>query len=300
LTRYFYLTFILATIVFSCRRGERIDYSTQVKPIINKKCIACHGGVKKQGGFSFLFEEEAKAQLKSGKYAIVPGKPNQSEMIRRLALQDPEERMPYHHDALPKEEIKIFTDWIKQGAVWGEHWAYQRIQKPSIPEIKNDWTRNDIDRFIFFKADEHDLKPVPPAQPEVLARRLALDLIGFQASDSVTSDYIHSPTDEHYEQLIDTLLASPHFGEKWTSMWLDLARYADTKGYEKDDNRIIWRYRDWLIKAFNDDMPYDQFIREQIAGDLMTNPTEDQYIATAFNRNTMTMMKGAPIMKNSE
>jgi Protein of unknown function (DUF1553)/Protein of unknown function (DUF1549)/Planctomycete cytochrome C len=278
--------------MISCRQEIAIDYSTQVKPVINKKCIACHGGVKKQGGFSFLFEEEAKAKLKSGKYAIVPGKPNQSELIRRISLNDPEERMPYHHEALPKEEIRIFTDWIRQGAKWGEHWAYQSIQKQVIPSGQSDWIKNDIDRFVFVKASTQGLKPSLAAKPEVLARRLALDLIGFQAPDSVTAEYLHSPTDVNYERLIDTLLTSPHFGEKWTSMWLDLARYADTKGYEKDDNRIIWRYRDWLIKAFNADMPYDEFIKEQIAGDLMPDPTEDQYIATAFNRNTMTNDEG--------
>ncbi|MEO5582430.1 MAG: DUF1553 domain-containing protein, partial [Saprospiraceae bacterium] len=229
---------------------------------------------------------------KSGKYAIVPGKPNQSEIIRRISLNDPEERMPYHHDPLPKEEIKIFTDWIKQGARWGEHWAYQSIQQPVIPSLVSEWIKNDIDRFVLSKSKAQALQPSRAASPEVLARRVALDLIGFQASDSVTASYLLAPTDANYERLIDTLLASSHFGEKWTSMWLDLARYADTKGYEKDDSRIIWKYRDWLIKAFNDDMPYDEFIKEQIAGDLMPDPTEDQYIATAFNRNTMTNDEG--------
>lgn len=285
-------TFFTALLIHSCKQDAPIDYSTQVKPIINKKCIACHGGVKKQGGFSFLFEEEAKAKLKSGKYAIVPGKPNQSEMIRRLQLEDPEERMPYHHEGLPKEEIKIFTDWIRQGAKWGEHWAYQSIREQAIPEVKSDWVKNNIDRFIMVKATEHGLKPSPQAGAEVLARRVALDLIGFQAPDSITTTFIHTPTDANYASLVDTLLASPHYGEKWTSMWLDLARYADTKGYEKDDSRTIWRYRDWLIKAFNADKPYDQFLTEQLAGDLLPDPSVDQYVATAFHRNSMTNDEG--------
>ena len=279
-------------LLISCKQKDAIDYSTQVKPIINKKCIACHGGVKKQGGFSFLFEVEAKAKLKSGKYAIVPGEPQQSEMIRRIALTDPEERMPYHHDPLPPEEIMIFTDWIKQGAHWGQHWAYQSILKQTVPTIKNDWSKNDIDSFVLEKATDQGLKPSSIASPEVLARRVALDIIGFPAADSITQEFIHSPTDAQYEKLVDTLLASPHYGEKWTSMWLDLARYADTKGYERDDHRTIWRYRDWLIKAFNTDMPYDRFITEQLAGDLLPHPTEDQYIATAFHRNTMTNDEG--------
>jgi hypothetical protein len=279
-------------LMYSCRQAEPVDYSTQIKPIINKKCIACHGGVKKQGGFSFLFEDEAKAKLKSGKYAIVPGKPNQSEMIRRLQLEDPEERMPYHHEALPKEEIRIFTDWIRQGAKWGEHWAYQSIHDPKIPGVTSDWIKNNIDRFVLAKATDHGLKPLPQAPPEVLARRLALDLIGFQAPDSITAAFIHAPSEASYASLVDTLLSSPHFGEKWTSMWLDLARYADTKGYEKDDSRTIWRYRDWLIKSFNEDKPYDQFLTEQLAGDLLPNPADDQYLATAFHRNSMTNDEG--------
>lgn len=276
----------------SCGQQEIIDYSAQVKPIINNKCIACHGGVKKQGGFSFLFESEAKAKLKSGKYAIVPGKPGKSEMIRRINDSDPESRMPYDHEPLPQDEIDILTQWIKQGASWGEHWAYQSIQKPEVPKLGVEWAKNSIDPFIVDKSSGLGLHPSGPAAPATLARRVALDLIGFPASDSILSDYIQSPSDATYARLVDTLLASPHFGEKWTSMWLDLARYADTKGYEKDDSRVIWRYRDWLIKSFNADMPYDQFLKEQLAGDLLPNPTEDQYLATAFHRNTMTNDEG--------
>lgn len=276
----------------SCMQEDRIDYSTQVKPIINNKCIACHGGVKKQAGFSFLFESEAKAKLKSGKYAIVPGKPGQSEMIRRINHEDPEERMPYEHDPLPKQEIDILTKWIKQGAQWGEHWAYQSIKTHEVPTTGQDWAKNSIDNFVHKKGTELDLKVSPQAAPEILARRVALDIIGFPAPDSITAPFIQSPTDAAYEQMVDRLLSSPHYGEKWTSMWLDLARYADTKGYEKDDGRTIWRYRDWLIQSFNADMPYDQFITEQLAGDLLPNPTDDHYIATAFHRNTMTNDEG--------
>jgi len=278
--------------VVSCRSQQSIDYSTQVKPILNKKCIACHGGVKKQGGFSLLFEEEAKAKLKSGKYAIVPGDVKASEMIRRINLDDPEERMPFEHDALPKEEIELLTQWIKEGAKWGEHWAYKPVEKQAIPAIKTDWGKNDIDRFVFQKAQENELEVSQEAHPEVIARRLSLDLIGFQKNSPAKTAYLKNPTEVNYEKLIDELLASPHYGEKWASMWLDMARYADTKGYERDDSRSIWRYRDWLIDAFNANMPYDQFLTEQLAGDLLPTPTEAQYIATAFNRNTMTNDEG--------
>ncbi|WP_341226652.1 DUF1553 domain-containing protein [uncultured Arcticibacterium sp.] len=278
--------------VTSCKTQETVDYSTQIKPILNKKCIACHGGVKKQGGWSLLFEEEAKAKLKSGKYAIVPGDVKASEMIRRLTLDDPEERMPFEHEALPQEEIELLSQWIKEGAKWGEHWAYQKVEKTSVLKTESDWVQNDIDHFVLHKASENGLEISPAAKPEILARRLSLDIIGFQKESATKDGYLENPTPANYEKLVDTLLASPHYGEKWTSMWLDLARYADTKGYERDGGRNIWRYRDWLINAFNADMPYDQFLTEQLAGDLLPNPKEEQYIATAFHRNTMTNDEG--------
>ena len=278
--------------VVSCRSQQTVDYSTQIKPILNTKCIACHGGVKKQGGFSLLFEEEAKAKLKSGKYAIVPGDVRASEMIRRINLDDPEERMPFEHEALPKEEIKLLTQWIKEGAKWGEHWAYKKVEKQSISVSKSDWTKNEIDHFVLQRAEEKGLQVSQEAPSEVLARRVSLDIIGFQQDSPAKNEYLKNPSETTFETFVDELLASPQYGEKWTSMWLDMARYADTKGYERDDSRTIWRYRDWLIDAFNADMPYDQFLTEQLAGDLLPNPTEEQYIATAFHRNTMTNDEG--------
>ena len=278
--------------VVACRSQQPVDYSSQIKPILNKNCIACHGGVKKQGGWSLLFEDEAKSKAKSGKYAIVPGDARASEMIRRLSLDDPEERMPFEHEALPDEEIELLTRWINEGANWGVHWAYKTIDKVAIPKINSDWTKNGIDNFVLSKAEENNLTVSEKADPNVLVRRLQLDIIGFPQNSEAKTNYSKKPTDENYELLVDELLDSPHYGEKWTSMWLDLARYADTKGYERDGNREIWRYRDWLIKAFNEDMPYDQFLTEQLAGDLLAKPTEDQLIATAFHRNTMTNDEG--------
>ena len=283
---------VLASGIFSCLNSRKIDYSLDVKPILNRKCIACHGGVKKQGGFSLLFEEEAFAKLKSGKYGIVPGHPESSEMIRRLELHDPEERMPYKANPLTKEEIATLTNWVKQGAKWGQHWAYKSVEKPEIPNIKSDWSTNDIDAYVLEKQKEVNLNHAQQADPNSLARRASLDLVGFPVNSKKKGIFLENPSNKNYEALIDTLLASPHFGEKWTSMWLDLARYADTKGYERDGGRTIWRYRDWLIKAFNDDKPYNQFLTEQLAGDLLPNPTDDQLIATAFHRNTMTNDEG--------
>lgn len=292
-----YLTLAISTIVLTVYllisgSEDRVDYSLQVKPIFNKRCIACHGGVRKKGGFSLLFREDALDTLESGKLAIVPGHPDKSEMIRRITLKDPEERMPYKHEPLPKDEIDLLTIWIKQGAQWGEHWAYVSLKETPAPIIKNEWIKNDIDRFIYEKLEVEKLSPSKEADAATLLRRVSLDLIGLPPSDNVAEMYLKNPTNETYEQLIDSLLASPAFGERWASMWMDLARYADSKGYEKDEYRQIWKYRDWLIKAFNADKPYNEFITEQLAGDLFPEPTDELYIASAFHRNTMTNDEG--------
>ena len=287
--RYFIGAFLMLGLYSCSIFEEKIDYSSQVKPIINKNCISCHGGVKKQGGYSLLFKEEAFAKGKSGKIGIVPGDAAGSEFIRRLTLSDPEERMPHEKDPLSSEEINILTKWIDQGAEWEQHWSFVPVQKQEVPQVSNDWVKNDIDKFIFENAEKQGLKTSTIAPKEDLARRAALDIIGFPASEKTKAIFLKN---NRYETFLDSLLAAPSFGEKWTSMWLDMARYADTKGYERDGGRNIWRYRDWLIKAFNKDMPYDQFLKEQIAGDLLPEPSENQLIATAFHRNTMTNDEG--------
>ncbi len=269
-----------------------VDFSSEVKPVLNKKCISCHGGVKAQGGFSVLFRDEALAVTESGKPAIIPGDPDGSEMIKRLVSNDPETRMPYKHEPLDKEEIDLLRRWIKQGAKWGDHWAYLPVKETPAPDLDNDWIRNDVDRFIFRKLEDNQLRPSPEADKATLLRRVSLDLIGTYPTDAVAKKFLESKSDKAYEELVDTLLASKRFGERWASLWLDISRYADTKGYESDNGRTIWRYRDWLIDAFNADQPYDRFITDQIAGDLLPNPTDNQYIATAFSRNTMNNDEG--------
>ncbi|HWB28507.1 MAG TPA: DUF1553 domain-containing protein [Chitinophagaceae bacterium] len=292
---------IIASAWLIARGDSYVDYSTQVKPIINNNCITCHGGVKAKGNFSLLFRDEALGKTKSGKPAIIPGDPEHSEMIRRLTLTDPDERMPYHHNSLNKEDIDILRKWVKEGAPWGENWSYVPLQPVAVPLPKkffglmnatDEWAKDDVDYFILQKLKEQGLSHSPEADKATLLRRVSLDIIGMPAPASIAQKYLSDNSEHAYEDLVDSLLASPRYGEKWTSMWLDLARYADTKGYERDDSRSIWRYRDWLIDAFNKDMPYDEFIREQIAGDLMSNPTDAEYIATAFNRNTMTNDEG--------
>ena len=282
---------VLASFVF-LTPSKRIDFSADVKPILNKKCITCHGGVKAKAGFSLLFREDALAKTESGKPAIIPGDPDASEMIRRITVNDPEERMPYKHEPLSKQEIETLRAWIKQGAQWGEHWAYVPVKKTAVPDVENQWVRNEVDNFIYAKLEETGLKPSGQADKATLLRRVSLDLIGMYPSENDAEQYVKSNNENAYEQLVDSLLASPHFGERWASLWLDLSRYADTKGYEADGNRTIWKYRDWLIRAFNENMPYDRFLSEQIAGDLLPDPTDAQYIATAFHRNSMTNDEG--------
>ena len=294
---------VLATVFVFTTSSSTVDFNTEVKPIFNKKCISCHGGVKQRGNFSVLFREEALAKTKSGKYAIIPGDPGNSEMIRRINLKDPEERMPYHHEPLSEKEIKTLTRWVKQGAKWGQHWAYvpvQAVEVPGpeasffglIPGEKWNWPKNKIDNFIYEKLLEQKMDTSAEADKTTLLRRVSLDLTGLPAAPSLVEKFLQNNKATAYEVLVDSLLASPHFGEKWTSMWLDIARYSDTKGYERDGHRNIWRYRDWLIHAFNDDKPYDEFLTEQIAGDLLPDATDEQFIATAFHRNTMTNDEG--------
>lgn len=271
--------------------NDPVDFNTEVKPILNKKCIACHGGVKREADFSLLFRQEAMAKAESGKLAIIPGDASGSELIRRITSHDPEVRMPYKKDPLTKQEIETLKQWINEGAEWGDHWAYQSVKKQELPQ-STDWTKNDIDRFILEKLEDEKLQPSNEADKETLLRRVSLDLIGMPASEKLSKEFLSSQDPNAYEILVDSLLASKRFGERWTATWLDLARYSDTKGYERDYVRTIWRYRDWVIDAFNRDMPYDSFLIEQIAGDLLPSPTDQQYLATAFHRNTMTNDEG--------
>ncbi|MRI00573.1 DUF1553 domain-containing protein [Kriegella sp. EG-1] len=297
-----YLPFIIVGIflVQSCQTSEPVDFSTQIKPILNNKCITCHGGVKKNGGFSLLFESEAFADTKSGKPAIIRGDASGSEFIKRLHEDDPELRMPYEKPKLSDEEIDLLTRWVNQGAKWGEHWAYSlpnKVEIPSIPSeasfttnLAADFLQNNIDNFILAKLNSENLTPNEPAEKNILARRAALDITGLPPSLDLMKAFENGNLS--FEYYIDSLFNKKSYGEKWATWWLDLARYADSKGYEKDMERSIWQYRDWVIKAFNKDMPYDQFTIEQLAGDLLPDPSIDQLIATAFHRNTMNNDEG--------
>lgn len=263
-----------------------IDFSTQVKPILNKHCISCHGGVKKSGNFSVLFEEEAFAPTKSGKPAIIPGDPDGSALITRLHETDPELRMPYKRASLSEDEIDILRQWIKEGASWGEHWAYQPVEKTENP----DPSQHPVDTWVGQKHDELGLSFAPKEDSMRLLRRVAQDITGLPPTLELVKAWKNKTLS--YEQVVDKLLASPTYGEKWGAWWLDLARYADTKGYERDVSRTMWPYRDWVIKSFNQDLSFKDFTVHQLAGDLLPNRTENHLVATAFHRNTMNNDEG--------
>lgn len=303
---YFKWIFIAAlpisTIYYFYNRwsSDEISYNEEIRPIFNKKCIVCHGGVKKNGNFSLLFPEEAYAKAKSGKFAIIPYDADNSEVMKRIKSHDPEERMPKDKDPLSDEEIKKIEKWINQGAKWENHWAYSPPKSSiDVPNIGKEWAKNEIDNFVFEKLKQEGLSPSKEADRPTLLRRLSLDLIGLPPTLQETKDFVNDKSPNAYEKQVDRLLKSSAFGERWASMWLDLARYADSKGYEKDLDRSIWKYRDWVIKAFNADMPFDQFTIHQLAGDLLPSTPhesiesfENRYIATAFHRNTMANDEG--------
>jgi mono/diheme cytochrome c family protein len=282
-------------------RGEKaspVEFNRDIRPLFAKHCTACHGGVKAAGKISFLYRDKALAEGKSGEPAIVPGAPEKSEVIRRVLATDPDEVMPKpdHGPRLSEKEIATLRQWIKEGAPWSEHWSFVPPQEPPGPKLKNkSWAKVSADKFILTRLEAEGLKPSPEATPAEWLRRVSLDLTGLPPTlddyQSFVKDRAKNPATAR-EWVVDRLLASPQFGERWASVWLDLARYSDTFGYEKDPHRDIWPWRDWVIRAFNADLPFDQFTIKQLAGDLLPSPTADDVLATAFHRNTQNNTEG--------
>jgi len=287
------LVLVASGVGYSFFHTSPVDFNQDIRPILNNKCMRCHGGVKRSGGLSLLFRSEALKENESGLPAIIPGDAGESEMIRRVKHSDPELRMPLDGTPLSKEEISLLAKWIDEGAEWEQHWAYVPPVQPAIPNVKHSsWTTNPIDHFIAAEQEKRHLKPAALSARASLLRRLSLDLTGLPPTWEEVQAFEADESEDAYEKRVDQLLDSPRFGEKWASMWLDLARYADSKGYEKDPHRTIWQYRDWVIRAFNENMPFDQFTIEQLAGDLLPEPEREQLIATAFHRNTMNNTEG--------
>lgn len=273
------------------------DFQRDIRPILSNACFKCHGpdgderkgGKKGSGGLRLDTEEGSRAEL-SGSVAVVPGHPERSELIARITTTDEEELMPPVKSGkkLTAHEVDLLTAWVKGGGEYTQHWAYVKPEHAEPPRP----AANPIDAFILARLDKEGLKPQPEAERAALVRRVAFDLTGLPPTPEEVDAFINDATPGAYERLVDRLLASPTYGEHWGRMWLDLARYADSAGYADDPMRTIWPYRDYVIRAFNSNKPFDQFTIEQLAGDLLPNATEEQLTATAFHRNTMTNSEG--------
>ncbi len=278
----------LLCLMFICTvsaEEKSIDYANQVRPILARKCYACHGSSEQEAGLALHNREAALIEPDSGTLAIVPGKVDQSELVVRVEEKDLDLRMPpAEHDPLTSEEIAILKQWIAEGAEFNSHWAFEPIPNIKPPE-DNIKSNHPIDRFIESRLTNNHVKAAPPAGREVLIRRLYFDLIGLPPSPEEVEQFLADRSEYAYEKLVDQLLASPHYGERWARHWLDVVRYAETNSFERDGAKPnAWKYRDYVIKSFNDDKPYDQFLREQLAGDVLENRNRETIIATGFYR----------------
>ena len=271
-----------------------VRFNRDVRPILSNHCFKCHGPDLKKGGLDLQNRDAALQTLKSGNVAFVPGKADESQLIERVSAgADDPRHMPPRGEPLKPEQVAKLRAWIDQGAKYEEHWAYVKPVRHPLPAVKNkDWPRNGIDHFVLARLEAEGLVPSPEADRPTLIRRASLDLTGLPPAPDEVDRFLNDKSPDAYEKMVDRLLASPHYGEHQARYWLDQARYADTNGYEKDDRRTIWPYRDWVIHAFNRDLPFDQFTIEQIAGDLLPNATTEQKIATGFHRNTMVNTEG--------
>lgn len=270
-----------------------IDYVTEVRPILSAKCFFCHGPdeATREAGLRLDEAEAAYADL-GGYAAIVPHTPDDSEVVYRIESDEDDYQMPPAESgkSLSAEEIETLKAWIAQGAEYQPHWAFERITRPELPTGPAE--EGAIDRFVLRRLQSEGLSPAPPADRYTLARRVALDLTGLPPTAEEAAHFASDSSPDAYTRFVDRLLAKPTYGERWARHWLDLARYSDTKGYEKDRPRTMWPYRDWVIRAINDDMPFDRFTIEQLAGDMLPKPTSDQLVATGFHRNTMVNEEG--------
>ena len=270
--------------------SAHIDFSRDIRPILSDKCFVCHGpdAANNKSKLRFDTEAHAFADLGSGRHAIVSGDPSHSQLVQRITADNRSLLMPpaYSGLKLTKQEIERLTDWIAQGAQWQQHWSFVAPQRPEAPKVNaGAWPRNPDRFFRAGETREGRLPAIGGSRPSHLIRRLSFDLTGLPPTPKEVDDYVNDTSPNAYEKVVDRLLASERYGERMAFRWLDAARYADTNGYQVDGEREMWRWRDWVIEAFNRNLPYDQFVVEQLAGDLLPNPTLDQRIATAFNRN---------------
>lgn len=276
---------------------KKISFNRDVRAILSENCYTCHGpdAAARKAKLRLDVREAAVAETKNGSFAIKPGDVEESELVYRIFAEDPDEVMPPKESklALTAEQKAILKQWIAEGAEYEPHWAYVKPKREALPAVKGaKWGSNDVDRFILAQLERRGWKPSLEADKHALIRRVSLDLTGLPPTPDEVKAFIADKSPEAYGKLVDRLLAKTAYGEHWARQWLDLARYADSTGYADDQPRTIWGYRDWVIRALNGNMPFDQFTREQLAGDLLHQPTNDQLVATAFHRNTQTNNEG--------
>ena len=278
----------------------QVGFNRDIRPLLSNKCFACHGpdANKRESGLRLDMRDSAISTLDSGLAAIVPGNPDQSELWKRINSDDEFTRMPpaEHHEPLKNQEKQLLRTWIQEGAKYQTHWAFIPPVRSSMPSVENEnWSRNAIDLFVLSELEQRNLYPAKAAGKEALIRRLAFDLTGLPPSLKEIDDFLSDNSPDSYERLVEKYLASPAYGENLATAWLDLARYADTNGYQYDTERRQWVWRDWVINAYNQNKPFDEFTEEQIAGDLMNNATPSQILATGFNRNHGITIEGGVI-----
>ncbi len=275
--------------------SAEIDFNEAIRPLFNRHCVSCHGGVKKASGLSFLSREEALAEGKSGMRAIVPGKSGESHLLERVRSSDPDERMPppEHGPALSQIEVATLKQWIDEGASWRDHWAFEAPVRPAVPEVSDpDWCQSPVDRFVMRRLDEESLAPNERAQKSALLRRACFDLTGLPPTLDQLDRFLRNDRPDAFASMVQEFLNSAGFGERWAAMWLDLARYADSEGLGVDSRRETWAYRDWVIESFRRNKPFDEFVIEQLAGDQLPHPSTEQLVATAFHRQTQSNGEG--------
>lgn len=280
------VTLLLQSAALAQNVTEPVDFGRQIQPILAKRCYACHGPDKAEGGLRFSDQATAFAKLDSGAQAIVPKAPGQSEVLVRITSTDDSERMPPEGTPLTATQVDLLRRWIEEGAEWKEHFAFLPAKPQSPPAVKDrSWILNDIDAFILHKLEEQGLTPAPALEKSALLRRVTFDLTGLPPTLDEVQAFLADDSPEAYEKVVDRLLKSERYGEKWARHWLDVVRYADTNSFERDGPKPnAWRYRDYVIRSLNTDKPYDQFIREQLAGDELPQVTSDSIIATGFYR----------------
>ena len=288
--------------IHAASKGAGIDFAREIRPILSDNCFACHGPDEKarKGKLRLDVHEDALKEAKSGEFAIVPGHPAKGELLKRINTTDEDDVMPPPKSGkkLTQAQKDLLKRWIAEGANWQSHWAYETPMQPSPPKVKNErWPHNEIDRFILARLEKEKLSPNKEADRVALIRRVTLDLTGMPPTPEEVDAFLADRSQTAYEKLVDRLLQSPRYGEHLARYWLDAARYADSHGYHIDSERSLWKWRDWVVEAFNQNMPFDQFTVEQLAGDLLPNPTVEQKIGSGYVRCNMSTGEGGAIVE---